>query len=69
MDGNLYYLNQHLDNVERAEKALERFEREISRDIKEISDIVKSLYYIAKDYEDGYDFTEELQIMLEEVIL
>lgn len=70
-DGNLFALNRHLREQEMAEDAFEEFEAKIKKDIEHIEKIVEYLYYEANDYvykRKIYDFTEQLQEMLEEVI-
>lgn len=57
----------HQEKLMKQEISLELFKDSIDDDLAEIMDIVKTLKKKARNY-DGYDFTEELKSLLEDLI-
>lgn len=60
-------INKHQEKLRKQETSLELFKDSIDDELAEIMDIIKVLKRKAKDY-DGFDFTEELKELLEELI-
>lgn len=58
---------KHQEKLMKQEISLELFKDSIDDDLAEIMEIVKTLKKKARDY-DGYDFTEELKSLLEDLI-
>lgn len=58
---------KHQEKLMKQEIILELFIDSIDDDLAEIVEIVKTLKKKARDY-DGYDFTEELKELLEDLI-
>lgn len=65
---NTYYLNKHLENQERKEKELELLIDYIQDDIDNINSILRNIRAVSKDW-DNYDFEEDINDYLKEVIL
>ena len=57
----------HQEKLMKQETSLELFIDSIDDELAEIMEIVKTLKKKARDH-DGYDFTEELKELLEELI-
>lgn len=60
-------INKHQEKLRKQEISLELFIDSIDDDLAEIMEIIKTLKKKARDY-DGYDFTEELKSLLEDLI-
>ena len=60
-------INKHQEKLMKKETSLQLFLDDIDDDLAEIMDIVKVLKRKARDY-DGYDFSEDLKEVLEELI-
>ena len=60
-------INKHQEKLIKQETSLQLFFDDIDDDLAEIMDIVKTLKKKARDY-DGYDFSEDLKEVLEELI-
>ena len=58
---------KHQEKLIKQETSLELFIDSIDDELVEVMEIVKTLKKKARDY-DGYDFTEELKDLLEELI-
>lgn len=58
---------KHQEKLVNQETSLQLFLDDIDDDLAEIMDIVKVLKRKARDY-DGYDFSEDLKEVLEELI-
>ena len=57
----------HQEKLMKQEISLELFIDSIDDELAEVMEIVKTLKKKARDY-DGYDFTEELKSLLEDLI-
>lgn len=66
-DANTYFVNRMLREQEQQEVALDKFEQYIDEKILEIDEIIIQLKKISEDYQ-GYDFTEELDDMLKDIL-
>lgn len=60
-------INKHQEKLRKQEISLELFKDSIDDELAEIMEIVKTLKKKARDY-DGYDFTEEIKCLLEDLI-
>ena len=60
-------INKHQEKLRKQEISLELFKDSIDDDLAEIMEIIKILKRKAKDY-DGFDFSEDLKELLEELI-
>lgn len=60
-------INKHKEKLRKQEISLELFKDSIDDDLAEIMEIIKILKRKAKDY-DGFDFSEDLKELLEELI-
>lgn len=67
MDANTVMLNKKMDEDEKREKALGDFRIECFDDLDEIRRLVNVLKIGVDDYQ-GYDFTEDLEDMIKEII-
>lgn len=56
-DGNMYALNKHLDEVDKAEAAQEAFEASVSDQLQKLSELVCEIKASANDFW-GYDMSE-----------
>lgn len=63
-----YYTNQHLDQQEKVEIAIDRFTKEIDDDLLLIANTIQNLRQIAKGYDYNEVIEDELQTLLEDLI-
>jgi len=63
-----YYTNQHLDQQEKVERAIDRFTKEIDDDLLLIANTIQNLRQIAKGYDYSEVMEDELQTLLEDLI-
>lgn len=67
IDANEYALNKHLEKQEKQELNLNAMLDEFDDELFKLGETINSLQAQAKDY-NGYDFTEELNDALEDLI-
>lgn len=65
---NTMSLNRHLDDEEQREKALESLIQDLEVDLKEMEKLAYEMNQTAKDYY-GYDFTEDIQELINDTLL
>ena len=67
IDGNTYALEQHQKRLDQVSDSLDSFMDDIDDDLDELGNMINELQARAKEY-DGYDFTEQLNDMLKDLI-